>query len=54
MNVIGALGLVDREMGATEKLKAELNCRFECVFTLNELLAAEEQNAHEPVAASAA
>jgi orotate phosphoribosyltransferase len=54
MNVIGAICLVDREMGATEKLMMELQCPFVGIFTLGELLAAESQNAIEPVTASAA
>ncbi len=54
MNVIGALCLVDREMGAASKLTKDLNCPFEGIFTLGELLAAEDQSALEPASASAA
>lgn len=53
MNVIGAICLVDREQGATATL-AELDCRLESIFTLSELLSAEEHIALEPVTASAA
>jgi len=46
LNVIGALCLVDREMGARELLEGELRCAFDSIFTLDELTHA----GREPVA----
>jgi orotate phosphoribosyltransferase len=37
MNVLGAICLVDREMGATELLKSQFGCELESVFTLSDL-----------------
>lgn len=54
MNVIGAICLVDREMGAAQKLMTELQCPFIGIFTLSELLTAEANSAIEPVTASVA
>jgi orotate phosphoribosyltransferase len=54
MHVIGALCLVDRENGAPQTLTVQLGCPFESIFTLSELLAAEEHQSLEPAIASAA
>jgi orotate phosphoribosyltransferase len=54
MHVIGALCLVDREQGAPQALTMELGCPFESIFTLSELLAAEEQSYIETAVTSAA
>jgi len=38
MNVLGALCLVDRQMGATEKILADHGCQLHSIFLLNELI----------------
>ena len=38
MNVLGAICLVDREMGAREAIEEGLGCPFDRVFTLQEVL----------------
>jgi orotate phosphoribosyltransferase len=43
MNVLGAVCLVDREMGAGEAM-ARVGCRFDSVFRISELLAYEEEH----------
>lgn len=40
MRILGAICLVDREMGAPELLKQEFGCDLESVFTLSDLRAA--------------
>jgi orotate phosphoribosyltransferase len=44
MKVLGAVCLVDREMGAKRLLEGEYQCPFDSIFTLAELLAYK----HEP------
>ncbi|MGD1073220.1 MAG: orotate phosphoribosyltransferase [Bryobacteraceae bacterium] len=53
MKVIGVICMVDRETGAASTM-TELDCPFASIFTLSELLAAEDQPDLEPVTASAA
>jgi orotate phosphoribosyltransferase len=48
MKVLGAICLVDREMGASELLQREFNCPLETIFKLSDLR--DEQ--HEPRSAS--
>lgn len=54
MKVLGAICLVDREMGARELLEEKYNCPFDCIFTLTELLnfKNELRPASEPVGAA--
>ena len=47
MNVLGAVCLVDREMGARETIEGQLACPFERIFTLSELT--EDHDAHAVV-----
>jgi orotate phosphoribosyltransferase len=42
MNVVGALCLVDREMGARENVEKGLGCPFDRIFTLDEMTASPE------------
>ena len=51
MKVLGALCLVDRQMGAEQTMR-ELDCPFDSVFKLSELLDREEQSAVEPAEAT--
>ena len=37
MIVLGALCLVDREMGARQNIEGALGCTFDSIFTLSEL-----------------
>jgi len=37
MNILGAICLVDREMGARDSLRQEHNCPLEYIFTLSDL-----------------
>lgn len=46
LEVVGALCLVDREMGAAQTIEAILGCQFDRIFTLKDLQ-------HEPVGALA-
>jgi orotate phosphoribosyltransferase len=49
MNVLGAVCLVDREMGAAEQLREKFGCQLESIFKLSELRA----NNDRPVSATA-
>ena len=54
MKVLGAVCLVDREMGARELLERKYNCPFDSIFTLTDLLRYKSgsQLAPEPVGAN--
>ncbi len=38
MEVLGAICLVDREMGAGKAIGEEMNCPFDCIFRLSDLI----------------
>lgn len=38
LNVLGALCLVDRQMGAKENIERQFGCPFDSIFTISELL----------------
>jgi orotate phosphoribosyltransferase len=48
LNVLGAVCLVDREMGAKHSIENSLGCPFDSVFTLSELL--NDHESCDPVA----
>jgi orotate phosphoribosyltransferase len=48
MNVIGALCLVDREMGATELLSSSFGIRLESIFTLSAIRRERQQEVFTP------